>query len=110
MLLNYFKVAWRNLLHNRVYSVLNICGLALGMGVALLIGLWVYVQVSWERWVPEHERAAGGTLEARPNGDWSVSPAAALPLVDVLKKQIPGIQYAAVSDWMGPHSLVVGEH
>ena len=31
-----------------------------------------------------------------------------LPLVDVLKKEVPGIRYAAVTDWMGPHSLVSG--
>lgn len=110
MFLNYFKVAWRNLLHNKVYSVLNVVGLALGMGVALLIGLWVYGQVSYDRWLPGHERAARVMLRARNNGDWAASPATALPLIGVLKKEVPGIQYAAVADWMGPHSLVVGEH
>ncbi|HTR31741.1 MAG TPA: ABC transporter permease [Puia sp.] len=110
MFLNYFKVAWRNLLHNRVYSGLNVVGLALGMGVALLIGLWVYVQVSWDRWLPDHDRAARVMLRAKANGDWGVSPATSLPLVDVLKKEVPGVRYAAVTDWMGPHSLVVGDH
>jgi putative ABC transport system permease protein len=110
MFLNYFKVAWCNLRNNKVYSALNIFGLALGMGVALLIGLWVYGQVSYDRWLPGHERAAKVLLRVRDNGDWVVSPATALPLVGVLKKEVPGIQYAAVTDWMGPHSLVVGEH
>ena len=110
MFLNYFKVAWRNLLHNRVYSLLNVVGLALGMGVALLIGLWVYVQVSWDRWLPGHDRAARVMLRTKGNGDWGVSPATALPLVDVLRKEVSGIRYAAVADWMGPHSLVVGDH
>jgi putative ABC transport system permease protein len=110
MFLNYFKVAWRNLLHNRVFSLLNICGLALGMGVALLIGLWVYVQVSYDRWVPGSERAAKVMLRVRANGDWAVSPATALSTAEALKREIPGVRYAAVSDWMGPHSLVVGKH
>ncbi|HET6253402.1 MAG TPA: ABC transporter permease [Puia sp.] len=110
MFLNYFKVAWRNLLHNKVYSLLNVFGLALGMGVALLIGLWVYVQVSYDRWLPGSDRAARVMLRSRVNGDLAVSPATALPLVDVVKKEVPGIQYAAVTDWMGPHSLVAGEH
>src|SRR5579863_3630256 len=110
MFLNYFKVAWRNLLHNKVYSGLNIVGLALGMGVALLIGLWVYVQVSWDRWLPGYERAARVMTRTRAAGDWDAGPSTPRPLVDVLKKEVPGIQYAAVTDWMGPHSLVAGEH
>ncbi len=110
MFLNYFKVAWRNLRNNKVYSALNIFGLALGMGVALLIGLWVYGQVSYDRWLPGYKQAARVMLRLRDNGDWAATPATALPLVGVLKKEVPGIQYAAVTDWMGPHSLVVGKH
>jgi putative ABC transport system permease protein len=42
MIKNYFKIAWRNLVKNKVYTFINIGGLAVGMAVALLIGLWVY--------------------------------------------------------------------
>ena len=63
MLINYFKVAWRSLLRNKVYSLLNIFGLALGMGVALLIGLWVYNQVSYDRWLPGHQAGFQGEAE-----------------------------------------------
>src|SRR5687768_9935834 len=42
MLKNYFKIAWRNLIKSKGYSALNIGGLAVGMAVALLIGLWIY--------------------------------------------------------------------
>jgi putative ABC transport system permease protein len=41
MIKNYFKIAWCNIIKNKVYSSLNIVGLATGMAVALLIGLWV---------------------------------------------------------------------
>ena len=41
MLKNYFKTAWRNISRNKIFSALNILGLAIGMGVALLIGLWI---------------------------------------------------------------------
>ncbi|HYF67406.1 MAG TPA: ABC transporter permease, partial [Ohtaekwangia sp.] len=46
---SYFQIAWRNLLKNRVYSIINIGGLAVGMGVAVLIGLWVYDELSFNR-------------------------------------------------------------
>lgn len=35
----FFKIAWRSLVNNKVYSALNILGLATGMGVVLIIGL-----------------------------------------------------------------------
>jgi len=41
MIKNYFKIAWRNMMGNKIYSVLNIVGLAAGMAVALLIGYWL---------------------------------------------------------------------
>ena len=42
MIKNYLKIAWRNLMKNKAYSTINIGGLALGMAVTLMIGLWVY--------------------------------------------------------------------
>ncbi|WP_425290695.1 permease prefix domain 2-containing transporter [Spirosoma linguale] len=41
MLRNYLKIALRSLAKNQVYSFINISGLAVGMAVAMLIGLWV---------------------------------------------------------------------
>ena len=41
MIENYFKTAWRNMVHNKAFSAINISGLALGMACSLLIILWV---------------------------------------------------------------------
>ena len=41
MIKNYFRVAWRNLLRNKGFSITNISGLAIGMTCTLLILLWV---------------------------------------------------------------------
>ncbi|HEY4288084.1 MAG TPA: ABC transporter permease [Puia sp.] len=49
MLKNYFKVAWRNLGRSKLYSFINITGLATGMAVAMLIGLWIYDEVSFDK-------------------------------------------------------------
>ena len=38
MFKNYFKIAWRKLVKNRISSLINISGLAVGMAVAMLIG------------------------------------------------------------------------
>lgn len=39
MLKNHFRIAWRNLAKNKVYTVMNITGLAAGIAFVLLIGL-----------------------------------------------------------------------
>jgi putative ABC transport system permease protein len=46
---NYFKTAFRNLLHNKVYSFINIAGLSLGLACAILIMLYVNDEVSYDR-------------------------------------------------------------
>ncbi len=49
MLRNYLLSAWRNLIKNKAFSFLNISGLAIGMASALLIGLWIWNEVSFDR-------------------------------------------------------------
>jgi putative ABC transport system permease protein len=49
MLQNYFKIAWRNLAKHRAFSMINIGGLAVGMAVALLNGLWVWDELSFNK-------------------------------------------------------------
>jgi putative ABC transport system permease protein len=46
MIKNYFKIAWRGLRTNRLLSFINITGLAVGMAVTILIGLWIWDEVS----------------------------------------------------------------
>jgi hypothetical protein len=46
MFKNYFKTAWRGLIKNRISSLINVGGLAVGMAVAMLIGLWIYDELS----------------------------------------------------------------
>jgi putative ABC transport system permease protein len=56
MIKNYFKIAWRNLIKNKVYSSLNIVGLATGMAVALLIGLWVFDEINFNKSFDNYDR------------------------------------------------------
>ncbi|WAC14631.1 ABC transporter permease [Dyadobacter pollutisoli] len=49
MLENYFKIAFRNLLRNKGFSAINISGLAVGMASSLLILLWIYNEVNYDK-------------------------------------------------------------
>ena len=58
MIQNYLKIAWRNLSRNKMYSLINIGGLSVGMAVAMVIGLWVYDEVSYNRCHENYEHIA----------------------------------------------------
>ena len=56
MLRNYLRIAFRNLLRNRASAAINIGGLAIGMAVALLIGLWVQDELSFDKYHEHYDR------------------------------------------------------
>jgi putative ABC transport system permease protein len=49
MIKNYFKTAWRNLWKNKIYSTINIAGLAIGMAACIVILLFVFYEKSFDR-------------------------------------------------------------
>jgi putative ABC transport system permease protein len=108
MFKNYFKTAWRGLLNNRVFSILNIAGLATGMAVALLIGLWVSYQYSYDRWIPNSRQVYQAQYRYSENGNIGTQNSVAYPLAEVIKKDIPSVEYAVQTDWVNYHGLVNG--
>ncbi|HWB27288.1 MAG TPA: ABC transporter permease [Chitinophagaceae bacterium] len=109
MFKNYFKTAWRTIMNNKAHSALNIFGLAMGMAVALLIGLWVQYQRSFDKFLPGHERAFQTVIRSEDNGEKNAGIATPLPMAEVMKKDIPGIKYAVQATFIGSHSLVAGD-
>ncbi|HMJ70318.1 MAG TPA: ABC transporter permease [Cyclobacteriaceae bacterium] len=58
MIRNHIKVALRNLLRHKMYSLINVGGLAVGMSVAIMIGLWVYDEVSYNHTYSNYDHIA----------------------------------------------------
>ena len=58
MIKNYLKVAWRNLIRNKIYSTINILGLAAGMAVAMLIAFWIWDEVTYDHYYTNHDQIA----------------------------------------------------
>ncbi|MDF2433398.1 MAG: putative transport system permease protein [Mucilaginibacter sp.] len=111
MIRNYLKIAWRNIVNNKVYSFINIMGLAAGMAVALIIALWVVNEYSYDKFLPNYKQLYQVELNftSQHDGEHTQS-ALALPLTDVLRKEIPGIKRVAEADFLGwmNHDLLVG--
>lgn len=58
MLSTYFKIAFRNLARSKTHSLINIAGLSMGMAVALIIGLWIWDELSFDRYHQHYDRIA----------------------------------------------------
>ena len=58
MVKNYIRIAWRNLRRNTAQSVINIGGLAFGMAVAMVIFLWVWDELGFDRNFRDHDHIA----------------------------------------------------
>ncbi|HEX5653355.1 MAG TPA: ABC transporter permease [Chitinophagaceae bacterium] len=56
MLANYLKIAWRNLVKNKTFSLINIAGLSIGLACFLLIALYVTDELSYDRHHEKHDR------------------------------------------------------
>lgn len=83
MFKNYLKIAWRNLIKSKVYSVINVLGLAAGMTVAMLIGLWIWDEVTFDQSFANHKQLAQIMTTSVPikvlKGSFRVGKYAALP-------------------------------
>jgi ABC-type antimicrobial peptide transport system permease subunit len=58
MIRSYFKIGWRNILRTKGYSLINIGGLAIGMTVAILNGLWIWDEFSHDKYFTNYDRIA----------------------------------------------------
>ena len=110
MIKNYFKVAWRNLIKSKGYSAINIGGLAVGMAVAMLIGLWVYNELTYNKHHQNYERIAQVMQHANFNGEISTQTAnPALMGPELKEKYGSDFKYIVQSSWSGKHLLSVGD-
>ena len=110
MIKNYIKIAWRNLLKNKGYSALNIGGLAVGMAVALLIGLWIYDELSYNKYHQNYDRIAKVMIKTNFNGQGSAEEALPRPLEFELRNKYGGsFKNIVMSRWTDGHILSVGD-
>src|SRR5574341_1239045 len=95
MFQNYLKVAWRTIIKYKVFSAINIFGLALSMSVCLILILLLEEQTSYDRFHQNNDRIYRVISDVKAsNGhiwNFATSPA---PLGPVLRADYPGIQEA----------------
>ncbi|MEP6949776.1 MAG: ABC transporter permease [Ginsengibacter sp.] len=77
MIKNFFKIAWRNILRNKGFSIINISGLAIGMASAVLILLWIQNEMSHDKFHAKSDRIYTANNRDKFNGEvwaWARTP------------------------------------
>lgn len=110
MILNYFKIAWRNLIKNKVYSFLNIAGLSVGMAVALIISLWIWDELNFDKYHTNYDRIAQVEQHLTNNGEMATWQTVPFPLADELRNKYGSdFKYIVLTGGGGNHILSLGE-
>ncbi len=110
MLKNNLKIAWRNLTKNKGYSAINIGGLALGMAVTLIIGLWINDELTYNRYFQKKDRIAQVIQSQTFNGNTGTGPAIPLPLEPALRNEYGDkFKHITMASWTQNHYIKVGE-
>ena len=98
------KIAWRNLIKDKQFTLINVLGLSAGLACALLIFLWVNDEVSYDKFFANNDRL----YQLMENGSEESSGL----LADAVKQQTAGVEYAAAVAppyWFPQYTLSVGD-
>ena len=68
MFKNYFKIAARNFLKTKGFSLINVAGLSAGLAVVLIIGLWIKDELSYNTSVPQYNKIVQVLQNQTTNG------------------------------------------
>lgn len=98
MLLNYLKTARRVLRKQRLYSILNISGLAVGLATTMLLLLWINNELGYDRFHTRHERIVKVMLNISSESQETQTYGwVAAPVADAMKQEIPGVLQTSCS-------------
>jgi len=109
MLKNFFKVAWRNMLRSKGFTLINITGLIVGMASAILILLWIQNEVSYDQFHEKKDRIYEAWNRASFSGElncWNTTPKV---LARTLEKDLPEVEAAVRVDWGSNFLFSIGD-
>jgi putative ABC transport system permease protein len=110
MFRSYLKIAWRNLLKNKTSSFINISGLAIGMAVAMLIGLWIWDEISYNKSFDNYGHIGLMMQNQESNGKIHTFNAMPEPLAPELRNRYGNnFKYVISSSWTGDHIISSGD-
>ena len=92
MFTNYFKIAWRKIQKNKLYSFINILGLSTGLAACILIGLYVFNELSYDKFNANSNRIARVTMEYGSAGSSEKTAVTGNKVGPQLKRTFPQVE------------------
>jgi putative ABC transport system permease protein len=92
MFKNYFKIAIRNLSKSKTYSAINIFGLAIGMAACLLIGIYIFEELSYDKFNVNADRIVRVTMEYKEAGTVNKTPTTGTKPGPEFKRNFPAVE------------------
>lgn len=103
---SYVKIGWRNMWRSKGYSLINVGGLAVGMAVAMIIGLWIRDEFSYDHYNRNYDKVAQVLQNQSFNGEVETEQSIPVPLYAELKKTYgEDFRYLTITSWLGDHIL-----
>src|SRR5580704_5236696 len=92
MFKNYIVVALRNFKRNKVFSSINVMGLAIGISAALVIFHIAYYEIGFDKFEKDPDRIYRVVMDLKFNGDEGHSPAVPAPLSAAITSEVSGVE------------------
>ena len=105
MILSYFKIAWRNLLKNRFYSLINCTGLTVGLSVGILILLWVQDELSYDRFHKKSDVIYKLENRVGTGSSQQIWTTTVAPIAEFAKRETPEVKDAVRITYNGLFTL-----
>ncbi len=102
MIRNYFKIAWRNLTKDKTFSLLNIFGLSVAFGVAILLSVYALFELSYDQFHSNRIYQVYSTDHTSKGPEASTS--REIPFAGALKEEVPGVE--KITRYTGNSDLV----
>jgi putative ABC transport system permease protein len=110
MIKNYLKTGWRILIRNKSYSIINIGGLAIGMAVAILNGLWIWDELSFNKYHENYDRIAQVALSDIEDGEKRIGLTQTYPLgAELIANHHQHFKHIVRTSWVQEFIFSVGE-
>ena len=110
MIRSYFKIAFRNIKRSKGFTFINIAGLAIGIAVTILIGLWAWDEISYDRYFKNYDKLGQVYLTYNHNGKFDTYNSMSIPMGMELKRKFTDeFQSVTLSSWTMSRILSTGD-
>jgi len=103
MFKSYIKIAWRNVVKNRLYAVVNITGLAVGLASFIAILVYLNYELSYDKWDPSLARVYKVSMQQ----DKDILGTTPAPLADLLAQSDPKVETATSLMYDGSYEMLL---